>query len=86
MALDTRERRASALNMTVPGVRCVLPNPSGIVSEGDRQTLCFLYSGVGADEASGGQMAVRYMIHNHLMVHRHPRRRYPPTGGGAGRR
>jgi hypothetical protein len=51
MALDTRNKRGSALNVGSPW-RGILPEPDGAISLGDRQTVVFLYAGIEAGAGS----------------------------------
>ena len=56
MALDSRDKRASALGVAVATFALVLPNPDGAtLDQGDRQQVSFCYRGIlaaapGADE------------------------------------
>jgi hypothetical protein len=51
MALDTADKRFSAIHIGSPW-RGILPFPDGdITSAGDRQTIVFLYSGISAGAA-----------------------------------
>ena len=45
MAIDSRAKRQSALNVSTPEYK-VLPNPVNGVDQADRQHLCKLYTGV----------------------------------------
>ena len=47
MALDTRNKRASALGVAVATFALVLPNPDGLtLDQGDRQQTAFVYRGI----------------------------------------
>jgi hypothetical protein len=49
MALDTRDKRASALGVAVATLALVLPNPDGAaLTQADRQHAAFCYSGIAA--------------------------------------
>jgi hypothetical protein len=50
MALDTRDKRGSAMN---PGLAFgrVLPNPGGAIIQAARQIAAFLYAGIAAGAA-----------------------------------
>ena len=48
MALDTRDKRSSAILLTLP-FRAQLPSP-GTLDQGDRQQVAGLYRGILADE------------------------------------
>lgn len=50
MAIDTRDKRSSAINIGSPW-RGMLPLPDGAINQGDRQHVAFLYRGIAA---SGG--------------------------------
>jgi hypothetical protein len=47
MALDTRDKRLSAINIGCPW-RGNLPTPDGSISAADRLIVAFLYSGIAA--------------------------------------
>lgn len=49
MALDTRNKRASAFGW---GLACclVLPNPDGTIDAADRQQVALCYAGIAADD------------------------------------
>jgi len=48
--LDTREKRASAINVGLPW-RGLLPLPDGTIGQADRQQLATLYAGILATTA-----------------------------------
>jgi hypothetical protein len=48
MAIDTRNKRHSAINVGLP-YRGVLPNPDAAITAPDRLTVAFLYNGIAAD-------------------------------------
>ena len=50
MALDTRNKRASAVGLALAW-RLVLPNPDGSLIQADRQQAALCYAGIDADEA-----------------------------------
>ena len=50
MAIDTAEKRYSAIHVTMPW-RSASPIPSGAIDQADRQTIAFLYSGILAGGA-----------------------------------
>jgi hypothetical protein len=45
MAIDTRNKRASAMNLMCPW-RGAMPAPDGAIGDGDRATSVLLYSGI----------------------------------------
>lgn len=45
MAIDTRNKRSSAINILMPW-RAQLPAPDGTISQGDRQQVAFCYAGI----------------------------------------
>jgi len=47
MAIDTRDKRASALDLALPW-RARWPNPDGSVNQGDRQQIASYYRGISA--------------------------------------
>lgn len=47
MAIDTKDKRGSAFNVSLP-YRPQLPSPSGGVEVGNRAAMCYLYDGVAA--------------------------------------
>lgn len=52
MAVDTRDKRDSAVGLSLPW-RCRLPLPDGsLAATGDRLHLAYLYSGLGAAAAT----------------------------------
>lgn len=51
MAIDTRAKRGSAICVSMPW-RPFLPLPDGAISQGDRQSVPFLYSGILAGGAA----------------------------------
>ena len=53
MAVDTRNKRLSAIHGSLPW-RGMLPTPDGTVVLADRQTLALHYSGILAGEPPGG--------------------------------
>lgn len=59
MALDTRNKRASACFPLMPW-RAMLPAPDGAINQGDRQQVVFLYSGIlaGGTVADTGRGAI----------------------------
>ncbi len=48
--MDTAAKRASAVNISSPW-RGILPFPDGVIGQGDRQTVAFMYSGILAGAA-----------------------------------
>lgn len=48
MAVDTRNKRSSALLVSLPW-RGLLPLPDSSLSQADRQHVAFQYSGIAAD-------------------------------------
>ena len=50
MAIDTKEKRLSMLNLGLPWFRA-LPEPAASIAAGDRQHLLGLYSGIAASTA-----------------------------------
>lgn len=53
MALDSRDKRASALGVAVATFALVLPNPDGAaLNQGDRQQVAFCYRGIAASAAA----------------------------------
>lgn len=53
MALDTADKRSSAVNIGSPW-RGLLPFPSGSIDQQDRQHIAYMYRGIAADAPSGG--------------------------------
>lgn len=55
MAIDTRDKRASAISSALPW-RGLWPLPDGALDQGDRQHVASMYRGIaaGAPAASGG--------------------------------
>lgn len=51
MALDTRDKRASAVNVSCPW-RGLFPVGDGTVSQGDRQQTAFMFAGLLAGDAA----------------------------------
>lgn len=49
MALDTRNKRASAIGIGL-ALRLVLPSPDGAVGGPDRQQVAYSYAGISAAE------------------------------------
>lgn len=45
MAIDTRNKRASAINVGLPW-RCSFPMPDGSISQADRKHVSLLYAGI----------------------------------------
>lgn len=54
MAIDTRDKRSSAVNITLPW-RGLYPAPDGALDQADRQHVALLYRGISA--AAGGAPA-----------------------------
>ena len=53
MALDSQNKRASALGVAVATFALVLPNPDGAaLNQGDRQQVAFAYRGIAASAAA----------------------------------
>lgn len=50
MALDTAQKRSSAIAISSPW-RCRLPIPDGTIGQADRQQSAYAYSGILAGEA-----------------------------------
>lgn len=48
MALDTQDKRSSAMHLGSPW-RGMLPIPDGTLGQGDRQHIMFLYQGILAE-------------------------------------
>lgn len=46
MAIDTKAKRFSMMNMGHPGATIILPAPDGTIDAGDRAHLLGLYSGI----------------------------------------
>lgn len=64
MALDTRNKRSSAINVSIPW-RGQLPDPNGSINQADRQQVGLHYSGIlaaspGGVVTSGGEYIVMY--------------------------
>ena len=57
MALDTRDKRASALGIDLKWLH-VYPNPDGAISQLDRQQIAGKYSGIAAAGGSTASTAV----------------------------
>jgi hypothetical protein len=53
MAVDTRNKRASAINLMLPW-RGQLPAPDGTIDELDRAHVAFLYAGIAIEELDSG--------------------------------
>lgn len=53
MAIDTAAKRKSAVHASSPW-RNTVPFPDGVINQGDRQALAYLYSGILAGEAGDG--------------------------------
>lgn len=50
MAINTEARRRSAIaTRRLPWFRRFIPLPDGTISQGDKQSLAFVYSGIDAD-------------------------------------
>lgn len=47
MAIDNAQKRASALGVGLAAITLVVP--SGAITDGDKQTICSVYSGILAD-------------------------------------
>lgn len=60
MAIDTRAKRGSAICVSMPW-RPFLPLPDGVIDQGDRQAVPFMYSGI---LAGGGPPVVTEGPHN----------------------
>lgn len=45
MPIDTRDKRASAVHVSLPW-RGMLPAPDGAINQGDRQHAAFMYRGI----------------------------------------
>jgi len=56
MALDTRNKRAGAVNISSPW-RGILPEPDGSVGQADRQTIAFMSASILAQTPGGFQVA-----------------------------
>jgi len=65
--IDTRNKRASAMNPACPW-RGLWPEPDGTISTGDRAQIDFMYVDAGGAAAGG---AVQFIV-------RHRRRRFDP--------
>ncbi len=48
MAIDTKSKRFSMMNMGSPAVVQPMPDPDGTIDQGDRQHFLGLYSGIFA--------------------------------------
>lgn len=46
MAVDSRNKRFSILNLFVQNLGHVFPNPDGAVGQADRQQFAFCYAGI----------------------------------------
>lgn len=58
MAVDTRDKRASALKVAMPW-RSMLPLPDGAaLNQGDRQHVAFLYRGIAASAVTVATLVV----------------------------
>jgi hypothetical protein len=51
MAVDTRNKRASVLGLTLAAL-AVLPAPDGTVAQADRQQVAWCYAGISAEPLS----------------------------------
>lgn len=75
MAVDTRDKRASAVMHTLPW-RQLLPLPDGTVAQADRQQTAHHYSGIAAEAAAaiaaGIEVTATVSKHNTSAdVHKH---------------
>lgn len=59
MAVDTRDKRASALVWSEPSGR-VLPNPSGTIGAPARLQAAYAYAGIAADAPAAGGALLRH--------------------------
>lgn len=50
MAIDTRNKRSSAVHVSIP-FRCLYPAGDGSIDQGDRQHVALMYSGILASIA-----------------------------------
>ena len=57
MAVDTRDKRSSAINLSNPW-RGMLPTP-GTITQPDRQHVPYMYSGIAATSGGGGAVFIR---------------------------
>lgn len=73
MAIDTRNERASAMNVASPW-RGLLPNPDATIDQADRQQSTFMYAGILASPQAAGQGADYLGVY----YHRRPMRRCKP--------
>jgi hypothetical protein len=56
MAIDTANKRSSAINISIPW-RGMLPLPDGAIDQADRQHTAFMYAGITAsalEQITGG--------------------------------
>ncbi|HEV8655645.1 MAG TPA: hypothetical protein VGR85_09060 [Candidatus Limnocylindria bacterium] len=68
MAIDTRNKRSSAVFVTMPW-RAQLPAPDGAIGQGDRQAVAFMYSGILATAAGGATLIAQVRgIHRPLFA------------------
>jgi hypothetical protein len=58
VAIDTRSKRASSVNVALP-FRLTMPLPDGTIGAGDRQHMSFSYSGISAAASVSIQPGVR---------------------------
>ena len=83
MAIDTRLKRSSAINVGSPW-RSILPAPDGVVDQADRQATALHYSGILAAGAvafvetpGGGVPSIKPEIEAWRLAYvRHRRRRF----------
>lgn len=69
MALDTRNKRASAIGYDMPFLH-VYPNPDGAITALDRQQIAWKYSGIAASPPTPGTRRVEWIIRARHRGHR----------------
>jgi hypothetical protein len=61
MAIDTRNKRASAMNLMCPW-RGAMPAPDSTIDDADRAMSLFLYAGIVATSAISGFGRIEYTM------------------------
>lgn len=83
MAIDSAQKRMSAISPACPWRGPMVDSTESGFGVGNRGAAAFLYSGVLA-ESSGSTAAIGFFPHRHFTLRYFPDRYFPGTGGIGG--
>lgn len=84
MAIDTAQKRMSAINPACPWRGPLVDATESGFSATNRGAAAFLYGGLFGESGGGSSAAIGYFPHRQFAIRYFPDRYFPGTGGTAG--